>query len=513
MIWRSGRSESAREGKERPVVAIVGRVGVSGCGKRMRALAISVLLGAGLCAGPHAASAAASAPVISGLQASPPSVESGGVTTVSASVSGAKTCTLSASKRVSGLPATFACEGEPAAVSRELTMPANTGAKPAKYKVTLTATGAEGTVNAETSVSVRPTATQVASGSGQSCALLSTGHIDCWGEGKSGQLGNGGQRISDKPVQVASIGNASQVAAGGNESCALLSTGHIDCWGEGSAGQLGDGNHNNSDTPVEVQGIASASQVTVGYEDACAVLSSGHIDCWGDNENGELGDGNDNNSETPVEVQGISDATHVSPGFAQSCAVLSTGQIDCWGRNRYGELGTGTTESSDTPVEVHGITNATQISAGFTQSCAVLSTGHIDCWGDNEHGELGNGTTETSDTPVEVENVTDGTQAAASDSGDFFSCALLSTGHIDCWGWEIVGQLGDGSNSYENSDTPVEVQDISNGSQVAAGGGGGCALLSTGQVDCWGDDRYGQLGDGQKGRVTEKDTPVEVLGL
>jgi hypothetical protein len=170
-------------------------------------------------------------------------VESGGTTTVSATVSGARTCKLSASKPVSGLPATFACEGEPAAVSRQLTMPANTGATDATYKLTLAATGVEGKVKAKTSVNVRPqpeTATQVASGHEYSCALMSTGQVDCWGNKK------------DHPVGVGRIDTASQVAAGYHDPCAVLSTGHVHCWGQQNEdGQLGDGTRENADKPVE----------------------------------------------------------------------------------------------------------------------------------------------------------------------------------------------------------------------------------------------------------------------
>jgi alpha-tubulin suppressor-like RCC1 family protein len=493
------------------MAAIGGRVGVSARAERIRALVVGVLVGAGLCAGPLAASAGAH-PLISGFEATPASVESGGTTTVSASVSGAKTCKLRANKPVSGLPATFACEGEPAAVSRELTMPANTGSTAVTYKLSLSARGTktEGIFVAERSVIVRPTgtATQVASGYQHSCALLSTGHIDCWGYDKQGQLGNGTEkRVEDNPVEVENIGDASQVAAGGDDSCALLSTGHIDCWGDNMDGQLGDGSTTGSLTPVEVQDLVDPSQVTAGGDDerahACGLLSTGHIDCWGSNQFGELGNGGSTKSDMPVEVQDITDATQVSAGDRSTCAVLATGHIDCWGS----QLGNGTDESSNTPVEVQDITNATQVAVGGFSTCAVLSTGHIDCWGANEDGQLGDGTTESTDTPVEVQGITEATRVSA---GELFTCAVLSTGHAGCWGAGGLGQLGDGSTV--STDAPVEVQDISSGSQVAAGSKHACALVSTSQVECWGYNKQGQLGD-PSDRKEITDTPVGVFGL
>jgi hypothetical protein len=54
------------------------------------------------------------------------------------------------------------------------------------------------------------------------------------------------------------------------------------------------------------------------------------------------------------------------------------------------------------PVAVHGITNAATLISGYYGFCALLSTGHLDCWGNNGSGELGDGTFTLSDVPVAV---------------------------------------------------------------------------------------------------------------
>jgi alpha-tubulin suppressor-like RCC1 family protein len=86
--------------------------------------------------------------------------------------------------------------------------------------------------------------------------------------------------------------------------------------------------------------------------------------------------------------------------------VLSTGRVDCWGYNATGELGNGTTASSDVPVAEKGVTNATSITENADGNnasfCAVLSTHHLDCWGYGLDGELGDGATSNSNVPVPV---------------------------------------------------------------------------------------------------------------
>jgi len=358
---------------------------------------------------------------------------------------------------------------------------------------------------------------EVAAGGDHSCAVLPSGHINCWGDNEDGELGNGTTSNSDTPVEVQGISTATQATAGGSDSCALLASGHIDCWGANASGGLGDGTTNNSDTPVEVQGIVTATQVTAGVGYACALLSSEHVDCWGADYYGELGNGTTSSSDLPVEVLGISTATQVTTGGGHTCALLSSGHVDCWGSNEYGQLGLRTLKSSDTPVEAQGIATATQVTAGGglfegSHTCALLSSGHIDCWGDNNYGELGVGTTVGgSSTPVEVQGISTATEVTAgggyAEEGGS-TCALLSSGDVDCWGDNENGELG--NSTTDNSNAPVGVQGISAATQITAGAVGMCALLSSGHIDCWGENEYGQLGNGTTGRSS---APTEVQGI
>jgi alpha-tubulin suppressor-like RCC1 family protein len=106
---------------------------------------------------------------------------------------------------------------------------------------------------------------------------------------------------------------------------------------------------------------------------------------------------------------------------------------------------------------VSGITEATWVTAGWFDTCAVVSNSHVECWGINGEGELGNGKTgNPSDTPVKVSGISEASQVTA---GRDHACARLSTGHIECWGNNQYGQLGDGEAGNE-SDTPKKVKGI-----------------------------------------------------
>jgi alpha-tubulin suppressor-like RCC1 family protein len=352
-------------------------------------------------------------------------------------------------------------------------------------------------------------AIQIAAGEHHTCALVSSGHIVCWGANEAGQLGDGTTALSDVATEVLGVENATQLAAGGSDSCALTSSARVECWGGNYTGQLDDGGIRGSDTPVQAHDLNGVAQLAVAGPFSCALWSNGAAACWGANDAGQLGDGvNGGERDEPIGVVGITDVRQVAIGWPHACAVLSDGQLDCWGENRSGELGDGTTERKEAPIAVPGVSGVRQVSAGEADSCAVLATGRVDCWGRGawEVGQLGNGTYGGSLTPVEVENITTAIQVATETYG---SCALLSDGHVECWGSDFGGSLGNGTR-HEPSTTPVEVQNIADAIQIAAGEEHFCALLPSGHIDCWGGNGSGQLGDGTAG-VSE--VPVEVQGI
>ncbi len=331
---------------------------------------------------------------------------------------------------------------------------------------------------------------------GNFCATSSTGGggAGSGGSGGSGPPGGG----SNPPPPAFNITNASAVSGGGLFSCALLRDGKVACWGFGANPYVLGGSGYG---PNLIPTITTAHTVSSGGESSCAVVGSGAIDCWGYNSFGELGDGATEPTGTPVAVAGISNAVSVSVGETHACAALATGHVDCWGRNWSGQLGDGTKVGpetcyvnsppegypcSRTPVEVDGITDATAVAVGGEHSCALLSSGTVECWGSETLSVPSSG----NDTPQPV----DISKVASITAGEFQTCALMRSGHVECWGMGTYGGLGTGSES--SSSAPVEVSGIADAVSVSTGDDHTCVARATGVVMCWGENWSGDLGDG-----------------
>ena len=172
-----------------------------------------------------------------------------------------------------------------------------------------------------------------------------------------------------------------------------------------------------------------------------------------------------------------------------------------------------TTTSAETAIPEHE--NALiSITAGGEHSCTLREDGTASCWGNNGAGQLGNGQSgENADSsvPVEVKGIENTTAITA---GSLHSCALRADGTISCWGYNSSGQLGNGQSGDDwydrsaDSAVPVEVAGIKDATAITAGYEHSCALHQDGTISCWGENDYGQLGNGQSGDTGESSDPI-----
>jgi alpha-tubulin suppressor-like RCC1 family protein len=355
---------------------------------------------------------------------------------------------------------------------------------------------------------------QISTGSDHACVVMTTGVVQCWGEGSDGRLGDGTTLDRDIPTPVVglplSAASVSDVTAGAATGCAITGDLAVRCWGQ----YVGDGGNeltvHTSAVPVQ----QAATQVSAG-DGGCALVHAGgfktEVWCWGSDKNGQIGDGvTGTDAKKPRMVKNLANPQYVSNGYGDNCALVHNGGARCWGANGYGQLGNGTTTDTNVPVPVSGLPlNLAQIAAGFEHTCALLKDGTVRCWGHNNHGQLGNGSTSDSSTPVPVTGLTSVAQIAVADAA---TCALTDAGGVQCWGANPAGELGNGSTT--DSDVPVQVSGLTSGVvSIAASDETVCAALFTGPVDCWGDNSSGQLGSGGVGSPPDSTTPVTVGGF
>jgi len=198
------------------------------------------------------------------------------------------------------------------------------------------------------------------------------------------------------------------------------------------------------------------------------------------------------------------DVLAIAVGGDTSCAVTQLGAPLCWGDGGYGQLGNGMTNTqSSTPVPVGHLSNVGSISVGAHHVCAVKVGGAAACWGDDQQGQLGDGQRTPNPRPVTPSGL--GTGVVAIAAGGAHTCAILSSGGVVCWGDDGYGQLGDGAPQAQSL-VPAAVSGLSSGvAAIAAGDAFTCAATTTGAVKCWGDGSHGQLGG-----PTSSSTPVAV---
>ncbi|MFI5298194.1 MAG: RCC1 domain-containing protein [Polyangiales bacterium] len=214
--------------------------------------------------------------------------------------------------------------------------------------------------------------------------------------------------------------------------------------------------------------------------------------------------------------------TQVAGGGLYSCALTSTGAIVCWGSGNSGTVGftSGSYSRPTATMAGGGYTgsNAASIAAGGGSACLVTTGGAVACWGWGADGVLGNGSTTATYVPVAVSagGSYTGSNAASVALGAYHACLVTTSGAIDCWGQNDWGQLGNGATT--NTTTPVAVSTVAgtydgtNAQSLALGNLHSCARMKSGALACWGLNYHGQVGAGSSTTNYTAPTPVAQTG-
>lgn len=413
----------------------------------------------------------------------------------------------------------------------------------------------------------------ISAGNSHSAALKRDGSVWTWGANGDGQLGIGSLQDAARPAQIPSLSNVTSISAGGYNTIALKSDGTVWAWGSNTDGQVGDGTRERRMIPVQAAGLSGVTAISSGRWHAAALRNDGTVWAWGSNVFVQQGNGfADDAVYFPNQVTGLGDVVALSAGYQHTLALKRDGSVWGWGGNRFGELGldnsarnpfikvptpipglagidgvnagfdlsfatsgglvigwgknnyqqlasgTAQPDSQTTPVVVPGLENVSAVTCGSAFNLALKDDGSLWAWGRNNWGQLGDGTLVDRSSPVRVAGLPPMSAVSASPAGTNATghvLALDRVGNVWVWGTNYYGQLGNGTLSFSNgnvfySSVPLQVNSLAGITAVSAGVYHSLALTGTGQVLAWGDNSFGELGDGT---TTQRDTPIPVPGL
>ncbi len=217
--------------------------------------------------------------------------------------------------------------------------------------------------------------------------------------------------------------------------------------------------------------------MAAGAEHTCIVGTSGTVQCWGSAEKGQLGDQSAQNIGDDEAIGGSSGLSSLAvnqgkvqemvAGTSHTCALFCSGEVSCWGSNDLGQLKAGSAPGFGSPSSPpayaaalldlganndNSKSKALRIASGYNHTCAVLESERVHCWGQNNKGQLGQDRADTygdNDHEIDLPRYAkllsgDGTPVDVV-TGAEHSCVLFSSGKVQCFGSNEFGQIGYGT--------------------------------------------------------------------
>ncbi|MCH2108286.1 MAG: hypothetical protein MK135_03085 [Polyangiaceae bacterium] len=327
------------------------------------------------------------------------------------------------------------------------------------------------------------------------------GQVYSWGRSYQGNMGSNLKDSVESPLKV-ELSQDKQVASVEGE-CAVFADGTAECW------------DHSSRVPIEF--FTGESRST-----SLRQLAWGYGELFGLTEDGKVYR-RLNSDDTPTEVlknESSLSAEAIAGSREAFCVIESGGKVSCLGESSL--LGADQTEDSDVLVPIPELDGsaanrrATGIDLGRDRACVTVVSGEVLCWGSDSSGMLGNGDTLSgTKAPTPVEGLPDDTAAVALGLGEigYHSCAVLQDGTAWCWGQNQYGELGNGRLESSQQATQVLGLDGSveqrSAVQISGDRNATCALTATGGYACWGTNRYGATGI--KDAPLRKRPPEEVV--
>lgn len=307
-----------------------------------------------------------------------------------------------------------------------------------------------------------------------------------WGLGLNnyGQLGNGNTKNASEPVKIKSLdfafnGTAVAVARGKSHTLITKQDGTVWAFGNNECGQLGDGTNVKSDKPVQVANLTNVVKISAGDRFSVAIKQDGTVWAWGLNDKGQLGNGTNEDSNIPVLVSLNTKGVTISAGYNHTLLVDENDIAWAWGGNESGQLGDKSYINKNIPVQI-SLTCVRSVSAGNAFSALVKNNNCLYTFGNNGNGQLG-GERKYNNKPVQIADCVKDVSA-----GTNRIIAVKLDGTVYTCGFNYEGALGIYSSGIY-VETLTQIPNLKDIDKVFAGGSSGFAITKTGKVLGWGD--------------------------
>jgi len=362
-------------------------------------------------------------------------------------------------------------------------------------------------------------------GLGQTMVITKNGDLLILGRGMSGFTDREDEEIDSTyltPIKVPELQSVAAVSLESWYGAAVTVGGDVYTWGANLSGVLGytsdemilisDELVSYSGKATKVPGIGGVVAISLGMRHIMALTASGEVYTWGSNDCGDLGHSATTcdqqgypYTDTPTRVPELTDVVAISAGSGATAAITAEGELFTWGYNEFGNLGYPSTDYnafeipiSRTPTKVPGLTGVTMVAMQHEFSVAVTVGGEVYTWGNNYNGQLGLGDTLPRSTPTKVPGLEEVVAISVMSS----RCAAITAGgDLYTWGNNFYGQLGYASSNVANdrwpaSFSPKKVPSLENVVAVSFSNTHAAAVTADGDIYTWGQNSYGQLGDG-----------------
>lgn len=305
-----------------------------------------------------------------------------------------------------------------------------------------------------------------------------------------------------------------QIVTGGNHNLAIKTDGTLWTWGANNFGQLGNNTIVASSSPSKIGIATDWAQVAAGVsgDHSFAIKTDGTLWAWGYNFYGQLGDGTGTDRHVPTQIGSATDWKYIAPGSFFTLALKTDGTLWAWGRNDSGQLGIGSNLAPNdlklVPTQIGTDTDWVKIAAGDAHCLAIKSNGNLFAWGFNLLGQLGNGLNANRLTPTLIGSDTDWADIVG---GDSHSVALKTNGKMYSTGNNLNLQLGQGtSGGGTNTNTFIQIGTDTDWAKLGSGEFHSFAIKTNGTLYGWGFNTTGQLGVGTNGPGSQYNTPTQV---